>query len=112
LLSSNLFANGEQADEWRVGLGSGVPIEEPPYLTIRLVPATAKAFGGVDVDLYGRVVDPSGEPIPGLYAAGELTGMAGGSMVGDLSFSGSLSAVLLSIKIAGQTAGVEGLDSR
>ena len=108
----NLFANGEQADEWRVGRESGVPIEEPPYLAIRLVPATAKAFGGVDVDLQGRVVDISGDPIVGLYAAGELTGMAGGSMVGDLGFSGSLSAVVLSGKIAGHTAGVEAIEAR
>jgi len=108
----NLFANGEQEDEWRSGLEPAVPIEEPPFLAVRLVPSTAKAFGGVDVDLQGRVVDAAGEPIPGLYAAGELTGMAGGSLVGDLGFSGSLSAVVLSGKVAGRTAGTESLEGR
>ena len=71
-------------------------IVEPPFYAIPIVPALAKAFGGIEVDSIGRVVDGSGEAIAHLYAAGELTGMAGGSLVDDGFFTGSLSAVILS----------------
>jgi succinate dehydrogenase/fumarate reductase flavoprotein subunit len=71
-------------------------IEAPPFFGIRVVPTLAKAFGGIEVHTDGRVVDVAGEFIPGLYAAGELTGMAGGSLVEDGGFTGSLSAVMLS----------------
>jgi len=108
----NLFANGEKADEWRTGLESGESIEHSPFRAVRLFPSTSKAFGGVAVDLDGRVVDSDGLAIPGLFAAGELTGMAGGSLVGSLGFAGSLSAVLLSGKIAGHTAGLEAINAR
>jgi len=43
-------------------------------LPLRLT--TAKTLTGVRVDLDGRLVDASGAPIPGLYAAGELAGFA------------------------------------
>ena len=74
-----------------------------------MTPSVAKAFGGIEVDTSGRVVDSAGEPIPGLYAAGELTGMAGGSLVGSTGFTGSLSAVLLSGRVAGAAAASEAL---
>ena len=32
-------------------------------------------FGGVRTDAQARVVSPAGAPIPGLYGAGEMTGV-------------------------------------
>lgn len=32
-------------------------------------------FGGLNVDTDGRVLNTNEEPIPGLYAAGEITGL-------------------------------------
>ena len=78
-------------------------ISEPPFYGIRVVPTLAKAFGGIEVDISGQVLDEAGEPISGLYAAGELTGMAGGSLVGDGYFTGSLSAVILSGWVAAES---------
>lgn len=83
-----------------------------PYLAVQIAPALAKNFGGIAVDASGQVL-AGGATLPGVYAAGELTGMAGGSLVGDdpltgSGFTGSLSAVLLSGRIAGQSA-AEGL---
>ena len=63
------------------------PIETSPFYAIRIVPALAKAFGGISVDTGGRVIDRSGGTIPGLFAAGELTGMAGGTLVGEGQFT-------------------------
>jgi tricarballylate dehydrogenase len=45
----------------------------PPFLAWPLVGAVAYTFGGLATDLRGRVLR-DGSPIPGLYAAGEITG--------------------------------------
>ena len=78
-------------------------LQAAPYTALRIAPALSKAFGGISVDLDGAVM-ADGVPLPGVYAAGELTGMAGGSLVGNLGFTGSLSAVLLSGRVAGRSA--------
>ena len=53
-------------------------------LTIRvLAPSTHHTMGGLKVDLDRRVLDESGKAIPGLYAAGEVTGgFFGGNRLG------------------------------
>jgi tricarballylate dehydrogenase len=51
------------------------PIESPPYIGYPLTCAITFTFGGVRTDSYARVVTHSGTPIPGLYAAGEVTGL-------------------------------------
>lgn len=84
-------------------------VAAPPFYALPIAIAAAKGFGGVDVDLSGRVYDTAGASIPGLYAAGELAGMAGGSLVGDYGFTGSLSAVVLGGRIAGGAAASEAL---
>ena len=53
-------------------------------LTIRLMaPSTHHTMGGVVVDTQRHVLNADGEPIPGLYAAGEVTGgIHGGNRLG------------------------------
>ena len=53
-------------------------------LSIRvLAPSTHHTMGGLKVDLDRRVLDESGKAIPGLYAAGEVTGgFFGGNRLG------------------------------
>ena len=90
------------------GVGTRItPVVVPPFYAVPVAITAAKGFGGVDVDLSGRVLDTDGAVIPGLYAAGELTGMAGGSLVGDYGFTGSLSAVVLGGRVAGAAAAAE-----
>jgi tricarballylate dehydrogenase len=48
-------------------------ISEPPFLAYPLVGAVAYTFGGLMTDNRARVLR-GGTPIPGLYAAGEITG--------------------------------------
>ena len=84
-------------------------VVEPPFYAVPVVISVAKAFGGVDVDLQGRVLTEDGAVIPGVYAAGELTGMLGGSIVGDYGFTGSLTAVALGGRVAGENAAAEAL---
>ena len=52
-------------------------IATPPYYAMQSWPITRKSMGGVAIDLQCRVQDRAGQPIPGLYAVGELTGLAG-----------------------------------
>jgi tricarballylate dehydrogenase len=48
-------------------------IEKPPFVVYPLVGAVAYTFGGLATDPRARVLR-KGQPIPGLYAAGEITG--------------------------------------
>ena len=67
-------------------------------LTIRpLAPATHHTMGGLVVDEQRHVLDASGKPIPGLYAAGEVTGgIHGGNRLG----GNALTEILVSGRIA------------
>lgn len=66
------------------------PVSEAPFYAIQLFPLTRKSMGGLRVDEQTRVLDVAGEPIRGLYAAGEVTGVAGinGSYGGEGTFLG------------------------
>jgi predicted oxidoreductase len=49
-----------------------------------------KNFGGVRTDLECRVLRPDGSAIEGLFAAGELAGMAGGHINGRAGLEGTM----------------------
>jgi tricarballylate dehydrogenase len=51
------------------------PLNSPPYIAYPLTCAITFTFGGIRTDSSARVVSPAGTPIPGLYAAGEVTGL-------------------------------------
>lgn len=102
----NAAVHGEADDPWRDEPGLS-QIGSPPFYAMPVAATAAKAFGGIDVDLSGRVIDDGGAPIPGAYAAGELTGMLGGSIVGEHGFTGSLTAVVLGGRVAGMAAAAE-----
>ena len=53
-----------------------------PLIAVKLHILTRKTLGGLHTDLDGRVLDPAGEPIAGLYAAGEVAGFGGGGYHG------------------------------
>lgn len=50
-------------------------LDTPPFLGYPLTCAVTFTFGGVRTDAQGRVLTPGGTVIPGLYAAGEVTGL-------------------------------------
>ena len=52
-------------------------LNTPPYYAMQSWPLTRKSMGGVAIDLQCRVLTRPKSPIPGLYAVGELTGLAG-----------------------------------
>ncbi len=49
------------------------PITQPPYLAWPLIGAVAYTFGGIKTNANAQVLGANG-PLPGLYAAGEITG--------------------------------------
>ena len=50
-------------------------LNSPPFIAYPLTCAITFTFGGVRTDVHARVVTPGGTAIPGLYAAGEVTGL-------------------------------------
>lgn len=51
------------------------PIEAGPFYGFPMRPNLTFTYGGVRVDTEARVLTANGVPIPGLYAAGEMTGL-------------------------------------
>lgn len=60
-----------------------------PLIGVKLNILTRKTLGGLETDLSGRVLRSDGEPLPGLYAAGEVAGFGGGGMHGYRSLEGT-----------------------
>jgi tricarballylate dehydrogenase len=52
-----------------------VPLETPPFRAYPVTAGITFTFGGVAVDTEARVLDLSGEPIPGLFASGDVVGL-------------------------------------
>jgi predicted oxidoreductase len=76
-----------------------------PLIAVRLTVLTRKTLGGLETDLDGRVLAADGEPVPGLYAAGEVAGFGGGGMHGYRSLEGTfLGGCLFSGRTAGRAA--------
>lgn len=76
-----------------------------PLLAVRLSVLTRKSLGGLQTDLRSRVLDDSGVPVPGLYAAGEAAGFGGGGIHGYRALEGTfLGGCLFSGRAAGHDA--------
>jgi predicted oxidoreductase len=76
-----------------------------PLIAVRLHILTRKTLGGLETDLSARVLGHDGQPIPGLYAAGEVAGFGGGGMHGYNSLEGTfLGGCLFSGRTAGRAA--------
>jgi succinate dehydrogenase/fumarate reductase flavoprotein subunit len=59
------------------------PIERGPFYAVKVVPGDLGTFAGLRTDADARVVDESGNAIPGLYAAGnDMASIMGGNYPG------------------------------
>jgi predicted oxidoreductase len=80
-----------------------------PLIAVRLNVLTRKTLGGLETDLDARVLRPGGQPMAGVYAAGEASGFGGGGMHGYRSLEGTfLGGCLFSGRVAGRAAAVAG----
>lgn len=72
------------------------PMVEGPWYVARKVPTIHHTMGGIHIDTGAHAVNAKGEVIPGLYAAGEVTGgihganRLGGNAVADLMVFGRI----------------------
>lgn len=96
----NKVVAGEKEDEQ--GRKQGLkPIKNAPFYAIQIAPGIHHCMGGVRIDAKNQVLTKEGTPIPGLFAAGEVTGgihggnRLGGNAVCDITVNG---------RQAGQTA--------
>jgi len=104
-----LVANGESTDVDGLPPEDTPPvftIDTPPYYATKLYPMANKSAGGVSIDMRTHALDASGTPVPGLYAAGEITGSAGMNGLNGLDgmFTGPS---ILTGRVAGRTAAAE-----
>ena len=73
-------------------------IVSPPFYAIEVEPAVHHTMGGLKINSRAQVLNASGKIIPGLYAAGEVTGgihganRLGGNAVADICVFGKIAA--------------------
>jgi flavocytochrome c len=100
---------GAEVEEFNAGrdrfgrdLSQVRPIATPPFYAVEYMPTIQKNLGGVKTDLECRVLS-GGQPLQGLYAAGELAGMAGGHINGSAAIENTMFAPsLYSGRVAGR----------
>jgi predicted oxidoreductase len=76
-----------------------------PLIAVRLHVLTRKTLGGLQTDLDSRVLGSDGQPVQGLYAAGEVAGFGGGGVHGYAALEGTfLGGCIFSGRAAGRAA--------
>ncbi|UUX34799.1 flavocytochrome c [Fundicoccus culcitae] len=79
-------------------------LAEGPYYALLVTPSIHHTMGGLHIDTNTHVLNTEGEIIPGLYAAGEVTGgIHGGNRIG----GNAVLDIVVFGRIAGQTAVAE-----
>jgi predicted oxidoreductase len=74
-----------------------------PLIAVKLHVLTRKSLGGIQTDLDSRALGHDGQPVPGLYAAGEVAGFGGGGVHGYNALEGTfLGGCLFSGRAAGR----------
>ncbi|MDA3940323.1 MAG: flavocytochrome c [Spirochaetia bacterium] len=75
----------------------------PPFYAMKVWPKVHYTMGGLQIDTSARVIDLHHKPIPGLYAAGEITGgIHGASRLG----SCAITSCVVFGRIAGQQSSI------
>ncbi|GGX69886.1 FAD-binding dehydrogenase [Streptomyces anandii] len=76
-----------------------------PLIGVKLHVLTRKTLGGIQTDLDSRALGLDGQPVEGLYAAGEVAGFGGGGVHGYNALEGTfLGGCLFSGRAAGRAA--------
>ncbi|MFJ8082157.1 FAD-binding dehydrogenase [Streptomyces sp. NPDC096205] len=79
--------------------------EAGPLIGVKLHILTRKTLGGIQTDLDSRALGLDGQPVEGLYAAGEVAGFGGGGVHGYNALEGTfLGGCLFSGRSAGRAA--------
>ena len=90
---------GTDEDFGRSAAQMTASLETAPYYAVCVTPAIHHTMGGLSVNTDTQVLKADGTPIPGLYAAGEVTGglhganRLGGNGVADIVVNGRLAGI-------------------
>jgi uncharacterized protein len=77
--------------------------EHGPLIAVRCNILSRKTLGGLETNLDGQVMRADGEPLAGLYAAGEVAGFGGGGVHGYNALEGTfLGGCIFSGRVAGR----------
>ena len=95
---NGFVASGNDGDFGRKGSEMPRALSEGPYFAVEVAPAIHHTMGGIVINKKAEVLDVNGRPVPGLYAAGEVTGgihggnRLGGNAVADICVYGKIAA--------------------
>ncbi|MBQ8420793.1 MAG: flavocytochrome c [Bacteroidales bacterium] len=87
---------GEDPDFGRKAEEMPRPLNQAPYYAIHVEPVIHHTMGGIKINSNAEVLNEAGEAVPGLYAAGEVTGgvhggnRLGGNAVADIMVFGQI----------------------
>jgi predicted oxidoreductase len=107
------FTAGEKRScpRFHITWGTGPGVVEPFEREVRAAAADGRVrllfrhLGGLHTNLGAQVLGSDGQPVPGLYAAGEVAGFGGGGMHGYRALEGTfLGGCLFSGRTAGRHA--------
>lgn len=95
-------AAGEDAAFGR-DISTMAPVETPPFYALKLYPGGPNTKGGIDANAKRQALDWDGNPIPGLYTAGEI------SSVFKFTYQagGNLTECIVCGRVAGKNAAAE-----
>ena len=89
-------ANGADLDFQRKAEEMPCPLNVAPYYAIEIEPVLHHTMGGIKINAKAEVINQAGNAVPGLYAAGEVTGgvhggnRLGGNAVADIIVFGQI----------------------
>jgi predicted oxidoreductase len=86
------------------------PLDAPPFYAVQVYSGVLGTKGGPRTDRNGQVLDVDGEPIPGLYAAGNAMASAMGMTYGGAG--GTLGPAMVFGYLAGRDAAEAGVAGR
>ena len=94
----NEIVKNQRDTEFGRTTGMNADLTTPPYYAIKIAPGIHHTMGGVKIDVAAQVINTECKPIPGLFAAGEVTGgvhggnRLGGNAVADIVIFGRIAA--------------------
>jgi succinate dehydrogenase/fumarate reductase flavoprotein subunit len=102
---NDFISHGDEDNEVVIA-SSARALTEAPFYAVMVQPSITFTFGGLPIDTSGRVLDNTGQPVHGLYAAGaDIGGLS------DVGYAGGLAPAFITGMTAGKYAATEALRS-